>query len=33
MIYTVSDAALIKNIGQYRAQGKTAKGEIAQLVS
>ena len=33
VIYTVSDAALMKNIGQYRAQGKTANGEIAQLVS
>jgi gentisate 1,2-dioxygenase len=33
VIYTTSDAALMKNIGQYRAQGKTAKGEIAQLVS
>ena len=33
VIYTTSDAALMKNIGQYRAQGKTAKGEIAQIVS
>ena len=33
VLYTVSDAALMKNIGQYRAQGKTAAGEIAQLVS
>jgi gentisate 1,2-dioxygenase len=32
VIYTTSDAALMKNIGQYRAQGKTTKGEIAQLV-
>ena len=33
VLYTVSDAALMKNIGQYRAQGKTAAGEIAQLVA
>ncbi len=32
VIYTVSDAALMKNIGQYRAQGKTDKGEVVQLV-
>jgi gentisate 1,2-dioxygenase len=31
VLYTVSDKALMKNIGQYRAQGKTG-GEIAQLV-
>ena len=33
VIYTVSDAALMKNIGQYRAQGRTADGQIVQLVT
>jgi gentisate 1,2-dioxygenase len=33
VIYTVSDLALMKNIGQYRAQGKDADGRIVQLVS
>jgi gentisate 1,2-dioxygenase len=33
VIYSVSDAALMKNIGQYRAQGKADNGEIAQLVA
>jgi gentisate 1,2-dioxygenase len=32
VLYTVSDAALMKNIGQYRAQGKTADGSVVQLV-
>jgi gentisate 1,2-dioxygenase len=32
VLYTVSDAALLKNIGQYRAQGKDAKGNVLQLV-
>ena len=31
VIYTVSDAALLRAIGQYRAQGKGAKGEIVQI--
>ena len=33
VIYTVSDLALMKNIGQYRAQGKDADGRIVQLVA
>ena len=32
VLYTVSDAALMRNIGQYRAQGKTADGTVVQLV-
>jgi gentisate 1,2-dioxygenase len=32
VLYTVSDGALMKNIGQYRAQGKNADGGIVQLV-
>jgi gentisate 1,2-dioxygenase len=32
VLYTVSDGALMRNIGQYRAQGKTADGSIVQLV-
>ena len=31
VLYTVSDAALLRAIGQYRAQGKSAKGEIVQI--
>ena len=31
VLYTVSDAALLRAIGQYRAQGKGAKGEIVQI--
>jgi gentisate 1,2-dioxygenase len=31
VLYTVSDAALLRAIGQYRAQGKTAKGEVVQI--
>ena len=33
VLYTVSDSALMKNIGQYRAQGKDADGRVVQLVS
>jgi len=33
VLYTVSDAALMRNIGQYRAQGKAVDGTIAQLVA
>jgi gentisate 1,2-dioxygenase len=33
VLYTVSDAALMKNIGQYRAQGKSADGNVIQLVA
>jgi gentisate 1,2-dioxygenase len=32
VLYTVSDAALLRNIGQYRAQGKAADGKVVQLV-
>ena len=32
IIYTVSDLALLKNIGQYRAQGKDKAGKLIQLV-
>ena len=32
VLYTVSDSALMRNIGQYRAQGKAADGSIVQIV-
>jgi gentisate 1,2-dioxygenase len=32
VIYTTSDAALMRNIGQYRAQGKAKDGSVVQLV-
>jgi len=32
VLYTVSDTSLMRNIGQYRAQGKAANGSIVQLV-
>jgi gentisate 1,2-dioxygenase len=32
VLYTVSDAALLKAIGQYRSQGKNAKGHVSQIV-
>ncbi len=32
VLYTVTDAALLKNIGQYRAQGKDKDGKVVQLV-
>jgi gentisate 1,2-dioxygenase len=32
IIYTVSDTALLKNIGQYRAQGKDKAGKVIQIV-
>jgi gentisate 1,2-dioxygenase len=32
ILYTVSDSALLKNIGQYRAQGKAKDGKVIQLV-
>ena len=32
ILYTVSDSALLKNIGQYRAQGKAKDGKVVQLV-
>jgi gentisate 1,2-dioxygenase len=33
ILYTVSDAALLKNIGQYRAQGKLADESVSQIVA
>jgi gentisate 1,2-dioxygenase len=32
VLYTVSDAALMKNIGQYRSQGKDKAGKVIQIV-
>jgi gentisate 1,2-dioxygenase len=32
VLYTVSDASLMTNIGQYRAQGRKADGKVIQLV-
>ena len=32
MIYTVSDAALLRTIGQYRAQGRAKDGKVIELV-
>jgi len=32
VLYTVSDTSLMRNIGQYRAQGRAANGSIVQLV-
>jgi gentisate 1,2-dioxygenase len=32
VLYTVSDSALLQNIGQYRAQGKDEHGKVVQLV-
>jgi gentisate 1,2-dioxygenase len=31
VLYTVSDAAVLRAIGQYRAQGQNAKGEVTQI--
>jgi gentisate 1,2-dioxygenase len=33
VLYTMSDASLMRNIGQYRAQGKNHDGSVVQLVS
>jgi gentisate 1,2-dioxygenase len=33
VLYTVSDAALMRNIGQYRAQGQDADGSLVQIVA
>jgi gentisate 1,2-dioxygenase len=33
VLYTVSDAALMRNLGQYRAQGKVADGTVTEIVS
>ena len=32
VLYTVSDAALLRAMGQYRSQGKNAKGHVTQIV-
>ncbi len=32
VIYSVSDAALMKNIGQYHAQGRSKDGKVTELV-
>jgi hypothetical protein len=32
VIYSVSDAALMRNIGQYYAQGRDNKGKVTELV-
>jgi len=32
VLYTVADTSLMRNIGQYRAQGKQADGRIVQIV-
>jgi gentisate 1,2-dioxygenase len=32
VLYTVNDSALLRNIGQYRAQGKDKNGKVVQLV-
>ena len=32
VIYSVSDAALMKNIGQYYAQGRAKTGDVTELV-
>ena len=32
VLYTVSDTSLMRNIGQYRAQGKAKDGSILQIV-
>jgi gentisate 1,2-dioxygenase len=32
ILYTVNDGALMRNIGQYRAQGKDKSGKVIQIV-
>ncbi len=32
VIYSVSDAALMRNIGQYYAQGRAKDGKVTELV-
>jgi len=32
ILYTVSDAAILRAIGQYRSQGKNADGSVSQIV-
>ena len=31
VLYTTTEAALLRNLGQYRAQGKNAKGHVTQI--
>ena len=33
VLYTVTDAEVLRHIGQYRAQGKLTDGTVSQLVS
>jgi len=33
VLYAVSDASLLKNIGQYRSQGKKVDGTVVQIVA
>ena len=33
ILYTTSDAALMRNIGQYRAQGRAKDGAVIELVA
>ena len=33
VLYTVTDAEVLRHIGQYRAQGQLTDGNVAQLVS
>jgi hypothetical protein len=33
VLYTVSDAALMQSIGQYRAQGRNPDGSVTQIVA
>jgi gentisate 1,2-dioxygenase len=33
VLYTTSDASLMRNIGQYRAQGRAPDGSVVQLVA
>jgi gentisate 1,2-dioxygenase len=32
ILYTVSDAAILRALGQYRSQGRNAKGHVTQIV-
>jgi hypothetical protein len=33
VLYTTSDASLMRNIGQYRAQGRALDGSVVQLIA
>ena len=33
VLYSVSEAPLLEKIGQYRAQGRAASGEVTELVA